>query len=94
MPGHALRLLVAVTLTAAIHNLRAGSVLQLDGTGQAAIAPTTVFPVSGELKSFTVEAWIYPRLNPLIAFNGLIAANGAFELFWVFDSSNNRPTFV
>ena len=64
-----------LTLAHPVPEVLAGKVLRLDGNLDVAAATRTVFPDSTQLKSFTVEAWIFPQSG-----DTTIAADDAYEL--------------
>lgn len=61
----------------------AASALALDGTNDVAVASNTLWPIGGQLQSYTVEAWVYPRVT-----GGLIAGDDAYDMILASPSSD------
>jgi outer membrane protein assembly factor BamB len=59
--------------------LLAGSALHLNGTSEFAVADSAIWPDSPTLRSFTIEAWIYPHIPQ----QGFIATDNAYALLLV-----------
>jgi hypothetical protein len=61
---------------------QSGGFLNLDGTDDRAEAITTIFPTTSNIKSFTVEAWIYPTEGT----SQFIATDDAYDLLVRYNS--------